>query len=143
MEKQEYKEKEKLIASELKNNKMYQYLDKHTHVSVKEIKLHILHFHEIEKLYLVGPELQLNIAIEHVRNYDPQHTVVLLQNTSGIHIFDSKYSEILDTDTLYESYGNAAKVSIKPDYVSTKQMKEKIKEEISDDINRKKTLQEL
>lgn len=145
---------EELAEKELEENKLYQFLNKHANALVQEIKLFPSQarrrFMEItkgekgeDKLYLVGSESQLDAALKNMKDYDPDRTVVLLQNTSGVHIFDSLYSEVLDTDNLYDLYGSSTKVSIKFDRFNAKQMKKRIELKTFDNTSSQGSLHSL
>lgn len=102
------KKLQKKISNNLKDNQLYHYLSSHKDASMQEIDVFVPNNENPTGLesgkntiYLVGSEDQLNKAVDGINNYHPSNSIAVLQNDSGVTIFDNNYSEVNDIGSLY------------------------------------------
>lgn len=120
----------------LKRNELYQYLQSHKNSYVQRLRLlYLVHSKnkksiDEDKIFIVGLQGQIMNAIENLKNYNPQQTILLLQNSDNVKIFDSNYSEIKDPISLYTS---DVKVTIDFKPIKAKNMKSKIIDDFNSD----------
>lgn len=102
------KKLQKKINNNLKENQLYQYLLSHKDLSVQKINVFVPNNENplgldngTNTIYLVGNEDQLNKAVDGINNYHPSNSIAVLQNNSGVTIFNNSYSKVTDIGDLY------------------------------------------